>query len=76
MLDVNYMYAHTHTIMHSSFSKRDVEANALQMAELDFCDQDEKKLIEEIFNNAIDSLTEDDKQLPQATSFLFTRSEQ
>ena len=39
----------------------------MQMAELDFCSQDEKKLIEEIFNNAIDSLSEDDKTLPQVT---------
>lgn len=53
-----------------SFSKRDVEANALDMSRLDFCDDDEKKLIDEIFNNAIDSLSEDDKCLPQVENLL------
>lgn len=53
-----------------SFSKRDVENNALQMSELDFCTPDEKKLIGEIFNNAIDSLSEDDRSLPQVGNIL------
>jgi len=53
-----------------SFSKRDVEANALSMSELDLCNLDEKKLIDEIFNNAIDSLSEDDKNLPQVINIL------
>jgi len=53
-----------------SFSKRDVEANALDMSRLDFCEPDEKKLIDEIFNNAIDSLSEDDKGLPQVENIL------
>ena len=31
---------------------------------------DEKKLIDQIFHNAIDSLSEDDKHLPQVESIL------
>jgi ATP-dependent RNA helicase DOB1 len=30
--------------------------------------EDEKKLVEEVFNNAIDSLSEEDKQLPQVSA--------
>lgn len=43
---------------------------ALQMAKLDFNDDDEKKLVESVFNNAIDSLSDDDKKLPQVESVL------
>jgi len=53
-----------------SFSKRDVEANALAMSDLDFASFDEKKMIDEIFNNAIDSLSEEDKNLPQVMNLL------
>jgi ATP-dependent RNA helicase DOB1 len=35
------------------------------MAKLDFNDDEEKKLVESVFNNAIDSLSDDDKKLPQ-----------
>lgn len=53
-----------------SFSKRDVEANALDMSKLDFCDVDEKQVIGEIFSNAMDSLSEDDQTLPQVENLL------
>eukprot|EP00741_Cyanophora_paradoxa_P014004 tig00020723_g13518.t1 len=53
-----------------SFSKKECEALALQMAKLDFNDEDEKKLVETVFNNAIDSLSEDDKHIPQVEHIL------
>ena len=53
-----------------SFAKRECEANALQLAKLDFTSADEKALIEQVFTNAIDSLSDDDKQLPQLGAIL------
>jgi ATP-dependent RNA helicase DOB1 len=74
-----------------SFSKKECEALALQMAKLDFNDEEEKKMLEkvgkenekkkkratkndslfgQVFNNAIDSLSEEDKKLPQVNSIL------
>ena len=48
-----------------SFSKKDCEVYAMQMAKLDFNTTEEKKLVEEVFNNAMDVLSEDDRKLPQ-----------
>uniref|UniRef100_A0A671PV10 Exosome RNA helicase MTR4 n=1 Tax=Sinocyclocheilus anshuiensis TaxID=1608454 RepID=A0A671PV10_9TELE len=48
-----------------SFSKKECEAYALQVAKLDFNTGDEKKLVEEVFNNATDCLSDEDKKLPQ-----------
>ncbi|GAB1298555.1 Exosome RNA helicase MTR4 [Apodemus speciosus] len=48
-----------------SFSKKDCEAYALQMTKLDFNTDEEKKMVEEVFNNAIDCLSDEDKKLPQ-----------
>jgi ATP-dependent RNA helicase DOB1 len=53
-----------------SFSKKDCEEHGKKMAKLDCTDDDEKKLIEQIFSNAIDSLSDDDKTLPQVESML------
>jgi ATP-dependent RNA helicase DOB1 len=53
-----------------SFSKRECEQYAMQMAKLDFTTSDEKTLIEQVFLNAIDSLSEDDRQLPQIDALL------
>ena len=47
------------------FSKKDCEALALSMYQLDLADEEEKKLIEGIFSSAIDNLSEEDKRLPQ-----------
>uniref|UniRef100_A0A8D0E144 Exosome RNA helicase MTR4 n=1 Tax=Salvator merianae TaxID=96440 RepID=A0A8D0E144_SALMN len=49
-----------------SFSKKDCEAYALQMTKLDFNTDEEKRMVEEVFNNAIDCLSDEDKKLPQA----------
>ena len=48
-----------------SFSKKECEALALQMAPLDLNDDSEHKLVEGVFWNAVDSLSEDDRRLPQ-----------
>lgn len=53
-----------------SFSKKDCEIYAMQMAKLDFNTPDEKKLVDEVFNNAMDVLTEEDRRLPQVENVL------
>ena len=56
-----------------SFSKKDVENNALEIQRqggLDFTTETEKKLITEVFNNAMECLTEEDRSLPQVTQVL------
>uniref|UniRef100_A0A182T4D2 Helicase ATP-binding domain-containing protein n=1 Tax=Anopheles maculatus TaxID=74869 RepID=A0A182T4D2_9DIPT len=53
-----------------SFSKKDCEVYAMQMAKLDFNSTMEKKLVDEVFNNAMDVLTEEDRQLPQVENVL------
>jgi ATP-dependent RNA helicase DOB1 len=44
-----------------AFSKRECEAMALQMARLDFNNDDEKELIDAVYANAIDTLNGDDR---------------
>uniref|UniRef100_A0A673N5N9 RNA helicase n=1 Tax=Sinocyclocheilus rhinocerous TaxID=307959 RepID=A0A673N5N9_9TELE len=53
-----------------SFSKKECEAYALQVAKLDFNTDDEKKLVGEVFNNATDCLSDEDKKLPQVEHVL------
>lgn len=53
-----------------SFSKKDCETYALHMSRLDLNDNDEKELVEEVFNNAMESLSEDDRHLPQVEQML------
>ncbi|XP_061732578.1 exosome RNA helicase MTR4 [Nerophis ophidion] len=53
-----------------SFSKKECEAYALQVAKLDFNNDEEKRLVEEVFNNAIDCLSDEDKKLPQVEHVL------
>lgn len=53
-----------------SFSKRDCESLAMKMTSIDFNEDDEKKSIEQIFNNAIEILPEKDRNLPQITQLL------
>ncbi|XP_063818264.1 exosome RNA helicase MTR4 [Pseudophryne corroboree] len=53
-----------------SFSKKECEAYALQMSKLDFNSDEEKKMVEEVFNNAIDCLSDEDKKLPQVEHVL------
>lgn len=53
-----------------SFSKRDCESLALKMSKLDFNTDDERSALTKIFNNAIDVLPEDNKELPQIKNIL------
>ncbi len=53
-----------------SFSKRECEAYALQLSKLDFTSDEEKALIDKVFSNAIASLSEDDRKLPQVHAIL------
>merc|ERR1711962_1010096 len=53
-----------------SFSKKECEAYALQMAKLDFNTPEEKKLVDEVFNNAMMVLNEEDRSLPQVENVL------
>ncbi|XP_057320277.1 exosome RNA helicase MTR4 [Microplitis mediator] len=53
-----------------SFSKKDCEAYAMQMSQLDFNSESERKLIDEVFNNAMDVLSDEDRKLPQVENVL------
>lgn len=53
-----------------SFSKRECEFLAMQMAKLDLNGDDEKVNIETIFWSAMDMLSDDDKKLPQVSNML------
>ncbi|PWA56547.1 helicase superfamily 1/2, ATP-binding domain-containing protein [Artemisia annua] len=47
-----------------SFSRRECEQHAMSMAKLDFNSQDEKDMVEQVFKNAIQCLSEEDRNLP------------
>lgn len=53
-----------------SFSKRECESNALQMSKFEFNSTDEQDLVGNIFTNAIENLSADDKTLPQISNLL------
>jgi ATP-dependent RNA helicase DOB1 len=53
-----------------SFSKRDCEKYALALVQDDFTDDVEKDLISQVYHNAIESLGEDDRKLPQVEALL------
>lgn len=53
-----------------SFSKRECESYALLMSKLDFNTEEEKLMVDQVFKNAMDSLSDDDKTLPQVDSIL------
>ncbi|KAH9945513.1 antiviral helicase [Amylocystis lapponica] len=53
-----------------AFSKRECEALALTMSKLEFNTTDEQDLVANIFNNAIENLSPDDRQLPQISNLL------
>ncbi|XP_005095875.3 exosome RNA helicase MTR4 [Aplysia californica] len=53
-----------------SFSRKDCEGYGMQMSKLDFNTEDEKALVEEVFNNAVDALSDEDKKLPQVEHVL------
>lgn len=53
-----------------SFSKRECESLALQMSKLDMCDDVERDNVSKIFTNAMKSLSEADRKLPQIEHIL------
>jgi len=53
-----------------SFSKKDCEKYAAQCSKLSFNSPEDKQLVTQVFNNAMDSLNDDDKELPQVKSYL------
>ncbi|KAL9646095.1 hypothetical protein ABK040_007973 [Willaertia magna] len=53
-----------------SFSRKDCESRAIGLSKSNFNDEEEMALVQEVFTNAIDSLSEDDKKLPQVESML------
>lgn len=53
-----------------SFSKRECEFLAMQMARMDLNEDDEKVNVEKIFWSAMDMLSDDDKKLPQVSNML------
>lgn len=53
-----------------AFSKKDCESHALEVSKVDFTSPEEKNVIADVFSNAIDSLSEDDKKLPQVIDIL------
>ncbi|EME28318.1 Superkiller viralicidic activity 2-like 2 [Galdieria sulphuraria] len=53
-----------------AFSRRECEALALQLSKLELNTDEQKSLVEQVFVNAMDSLSEDDKKLPQITAAL------
>ncbi|XP_073012536.1 DExH-box ATP-dependent RNA helicase DExH9 [Typha latifolia] len=53
-----------------SFSKRECEFLAMQMAKMDLNEDEEKINIETIFWSAMDILSDDDKKLPQVSNML------
>ncbi|GFH49503.1 hypothetical protein CTEN210_05979 [Chaetoceros tenuissimus] len=53
-----------------SFSKKDCEKYALELNREDYTDDVEKDLITQVYHNAIESLGEDDRKLPQVEALL------
>ncbi|KAI5710130.1 hypothetical protein M8J75_005924 [Diaphorina citri] len=53
-----------------SFSKKDCEIYAMQMAKLNFNETEEVKLVDDVFSNAMDVLSEEDRKLPQIENIL------
>lgn len=53
-----------------SFSKNMCESYALQMSNLSFNEESEKAMVDKVFNNALEMLSEEDKTLPQIQNIL------
>ncbi|KUI63274.1 ATP-dependent RNA helicase mtr4 [Cytospora mali] len=59
-----------HPVIIFNFSKRDCEAMALAISHMTFNNASEKQLVREVFNSAINQLSEEDRTLPQITHIL------
>eukprot|EP01083_Nonionella_stella_P263528 895114_1 len=59
-----------HPIICFCFSRRETEARALELSKLGCNNEEEAALVEEIYTNALESLTEEDRQIPQLQLLL------
>lgn len=59
-----------HPVIVFNFSKRECETLALKVSSMNFNHESEQKLVEDIFHNAIMSLSEEDQKLPQIQQLL------
>ena len=64
------MLKHYNPVIVFSFSKRECENYALQMSTMAFNDDSEKAMVTKVFESAIESLSEEDKTLPQIQHIL------
>ncbi len=53
-----------------AFSKKDCESNMMALRHIDLTREDEKSLIQQVFDNALATLSEEDRDLPQIQSLL------
>ncbi|KXJ86732.1 rRNA-processing arch domain-domain-containing protein [Microdochium bolleyi] len=53
-----------------NFSKRECENLAMQISKFAFNDDGEKAMVRKVFSSAIESLSEEDRELPQITNIL------
>jgi len=53
-----------------NFSKRECENLAMQISKFAFNDDSEKAMVRKVFSSAIESLSEEDRELPQITNIL------
>lgn len=53
-----------------NFSKRECENMAIQISQLSLNDDSEKAMVKKVFSNAIESLSEQDRELPQIANLL------
>jgi len=53
-----------------AFSRKQTEKNAVAIKNMDLTTDEEKKLIKEVFENALATLAEEDKELPQVLLFV------
>lgn len=59
-----------HPVIVFSFSRRDCESLAMQLTKLDFNTDEERETVNVIFESAVMSLNEEDRNLPQITAIL------
>ena len=64
------MMKHYNPVIVFSFSKRECEAYALKMSAMAFNDESEKAMVSKVFESAIESLSDEDKTLPQIQHIL------
>ncbi|CAN8070872.1 unnamed protein product [Agarophyton chilense] len=64
------MDRHFEPVIVFSFSRKDCEAMAMQMSQLNFSSEEDRSNIAQVFENAVASLNEEDQNLPQITAIF------